>query len=285
MRISEGTFTGAGNGPQIAWRAFVPNGPSAVVVLAHGAGEHMGRYGHLARTLDEADVALYALDHRGHGISGGPRGVVDRLLHAADDVASLVDRAGANHPGLPVFLLGHSMGGAIALLHALDRPGNLRGLILSAPALTLGSGPLPLRLLARTRVVPLLLSALRPEFGMLQLDAKGISSDPAAVAAYEIDPLVFHGPLPARTTVEIAEFILGPFPERTGELQLPLLAMHGEDDPITPCEAAETAYALAGSADKTLKRYPGAFHELFNEVPAIREQALSDLVGWVGARS
>ena len=285
MRISEGSFRGAGHGPPIVWRAWLPEAPTAVVVLAHGAGEHMGRYGHLVGALTSEGIALHALDHRGHGISGGPRGVVDRLAHASDDIARLIDQAAAAHPGLPVFLLGHSMGGTIALKHALDRPAPLAGLILSAPALTLGSGPLPLRLLARTRVVPLLLSALRPELGMLQLDPQGISSDPQAVAEYETDPLVFHGPLPARTTVEIAEFILGPFSARTGELRLPLLAMHGMDDPITPCEAAGNAYALAGSPDKTLKHYPGAFHELFNEVPPVREQALADLVDWVAARS
>ncbi len=285
MRTSEGTFTGAGHGPSIVWRSWVPEEPTAVVVLAHGAGEHMGRYGHLIRALDGAGIALHALDHRGHGVSGGPRGVVDRLAYAADDVALVIDQAVTAHPGLPVFLLGHSMGGAIALRLALDRPAPLAGLILSAPALTLGSGPLHLRLLARTRVVPLLLSALRPELGMLQLDAAGISTDPHAVAEYESDPLVFHGALPARTTVEIAEFILGQFRSRTGELHLPLLAMHGMDDPITPCEAAETAYALAGSSDKTLKRYPGAFHELFNEAEPVREQALADLVDWIAARS
>lgn len=286
MWISEGTFTGAGSGPEIAWKTWTPDGePTAVVVLAHGAGEHMGRYEHLVAALTASDIALHALDHRGHGTSDGPRGVVDRLTNAADDVAHLVDEAAAAHPNLPVFLLGHSMGGTIALVQALDRPAPLAGLILSAPALTLGSGPLPLRLLARTRVVPLLLSALRPELGMLQLDPQGISSDPAAVAEYEADPLVFHGPLPARTTVEIAEFILGPFRQRTGELRLPFLAMHGMDDPITPCAAAETAYALAGSADKTLKRYPGAFHELFNEVPELRELALAELVDWIRARS
>lgn len=285
MRTTEGTFTGAGHGPPIVWRAWTPDTPTAVIVLAHGAGEHMGRYGHLIRALDDANIALHALDHRGHGISGGPRGVVDRLEHAADDLARVIDQAAAAHRGLPIFLLGHSMGGTIALRHVFDRPAPLAGLILSAPALTLGSGPLPLRLLARTRVVPLLISALRPELGMLQLDPQGISSDPQAVAEYEADPLVFHGPLPARTTVEIAEFILGPFRSRTGELQLPLLAMHGLDDPITPCEAAGNAYALAGSPDKTLKHYPGAFHELVNEVPPLRERALADLVDWVSERS
>lgn len=281
MRTSEGTFTGAGSGPQIAWRSWTPEDPRSVVVVAHGAGEHMGRYEHVVAALTAAGVAVHALDHRGHGISEGARGVVDRLRHAADDVAALVDRAVAAHPGLPVVLLGHSMGGTIALLHALDRPAPLAGLVLSAPALTLGSGPLPLRLLARTRVLPLLLSAVRPELGMLQLDPQGISSDPDEVAAYEADPLVFHGPLPARTTVEIAEFILGPFRKRTGELQLPLLVMHGVDDPITPCEASETVYVMAGSADKTLKRYPGAFHELFNEAPATRDYALAELLGWL----
>lgn len=282
--MDEGSFTGAGSGPRIAWRAWRPDGPpTATLVLAHGAGEHAGRYGHLVDRLVPAGIAVHALDHRGHGRSEGPRAVVDRLQHAADDVGTLVDLA--RQPEVPLFLMGHSMGAPIALLHALGRPQGLAGLVLSAPALTLGSGPLPLRLLARTRVVPLLLSALRPELGMLQLDAAGISRDPAAVAAYEADPLVFHGPLPARTTVEIAEFILTRFPREMERLLLPLLVLHGEADPITPHVAAVDAHRLAGSIDKTLSLHPGAFHELHNELPATRDAALGELLAWIQARA
>lgn len=277
------SFVGAGSGPRIATYAWRPDGtPRATLVVAHGAGEHMGRYAHLVEHVTGAGIAVHGLDHRGHGKSEGARGVVDKLTDAAKDIGTLVDDV--REPGVPLFLLGHSMGGPIALQHALDRPDTLRGLILSSPALTLGSGPLPLRLLARSRVVPLLISKARPELGMLQLDHEGISTDPAEVQAYADDPLVFHGPLPARTTVEIAEFILTTFPRRTKELRLPLLAIHGEKDPITPCIAAEDAYSRAGSPDKTLKLYPGAFHELFNEAPATRDEALTDLVAWIDGR-
>lgn len=282
--MHSGSFTGAGSGPRIDWRAWRPEGrPRATLVLAHGAGEHAGRYEHLLARLVPAGFAVHALDHRGHGTSGGARGVVDRLQHAADDVGTLVELA--REPDVPLFLMGHSMGGAIVLLRALDHPGGLAGLVLSAPALTLGSGPLPLRLLARTRLVPLALSALRPELGLLRLDPAGLSRDPAAVAAYVADPLVLHGALPARTTVEIAEFILTQFPRRTPELQLPLLVVHGEADPITPATAAVRAHALACSLDKTLTLHPGAFHELHNELPATRDAALGELLAWLEARS
>ncbi len=276
-------FTGAGSGPRIATYAWLPEGPPrATLVVAHGAGEHMGRYAHLVERVTAAGIAVHGLDHRGHGRSEGARGVVDKLTDAAKDVGTLVEQV--REPGVPLFLLGHSMGGPIALQHALDHPEGLAGLVLSSPALTLGSGPVLLRAIARTRVLPLLISRYKPELGMLQLDHEGISRDPAEVQAYAEDPLVFHGPLPARTTVEIAEFILTTFPRRTRELRLPLLAMHGEADPITPCVAAEDAYSRANSRDKTLKLYPGAFHELFNELPETRDRALGDLVGWLSAR-
>lgn len=276
-------FIGAGSGPRIETYAWRPDGPPrATLVVVHGAGEHMGRYAHLVERLVPAGIAVHGLDHRGHGLSEGARGVVDRLQHAADDVGTLIDAV--REPDVPLFVLGHSMGGAIALLHTLDRPVGVQGLILSAPALSLGSGPWPLRLLARTRVIPLLISKLAPTAPMLQLDAAGISSDPAEVAAYADDPLVFHKPIPARTTVEMAEFILGGFPRRIGTLQLPLLAIHGDQDTMSPSEASVRAHAGAASTDKTLRLFPGGCHELFNETPAIRDEALGAVLAWIDAR-
>src|SRR5882757_5469839 len=106
----EGFFAGAGNA-EIYWQAWLPTGePRAVVVIAHGIGEHSGRYGHVADRLTAAGFAAYALDHRGHGRSSGPRALIDRMDHAVADVDQFVTLAASRHVGRPLNLLGHSMG-------------------------------------------------------------------------------------------------------------------------------------------------------------------------------
>src|SRR5207244_2558517 len=119
----EGLLAGAG-GAEIYWQAWLPSGePRALVVIAHGIGEHSGRYGHVAARLNAAGFAAYALDHRGHGRSSGPRGLIDRMDHAVSDVDSFVTLAAARHADRPLHLLGHSMGGAIAIAYALRHRG------------------------------------------------------------------------------------------------------------------------------------------------------------------
>src|SRR5207237_5456136 len=134
-----GFFAGAG-GAQIYWQAWLPTGePRAVVVIAHGIGEHSGCYGHVAARLTAAGFAAYALDHRGHGRSSGPRALIDRMDHAVSDVDSFVTLAAARHADRPLLLLGHSLGGAIAIAYALRHQERLRGLLLSSAAASLGS--------------------------------------------------------------------------------------------------------------------------------------------------
>jgi len=278
VQARQGSFTGAG-GLRIHWQAWEPGGARrAAIVLAHGASEHGGRYGHLLDRVLPAGYCVHALDHRGHGHSGGRRGVIDRLPHALADLDAFVDQVRGEHPDTPLFLLGHSMGGAIALSYAFEHQEKLDALILSSPAAALGSAS-PVE-----RVLGKLLSAVAPGLGVLGVDPDHISHDPAEVDAYRADPLVHHGKLPARTVSELTAAIER-YPERVGTLTLPLLVIHGADDRLTPPEGSRMVHAGASSQDKTLHVYDGLYHEMLNEVPADRERVLDDLTAWLDERA
>jgi acylglycerol lipase len=261
---------------RIYWQAWLPDGePRAVVVLAHGASEHGGRYAWVGERLAERGFALYAGDHRGHGRSEGPRALIDRMDNTVEDLDSVVDLAVERHPERTPFLLGHSMGGAVALAYAIRHQDRLRGLVLSAPLAALeAASPV-------TRVVGRVLSAVAPKLGVFPIDSSGVSRDPEVVRDYDADPLNYHGKLPARTVAELSRTV-GGFPEGVAGLTLPLLTMHGTDDRITPPEGSEMVIERAGSADKSIIRYDGLYHELLNEPE--RQRVLDDIVAWMEAR-
>jgi acylglycerol lipase len=269
-------FAGAGNA-QIYWQAWLPTAePRAVVVIAHGIGEHSGRYGHVAARLTAAGFAAYALDHRGHGRSSGPRALIDRMDHAVADVDTFVTLAASRHAGRPLHLLGHSMGGAIALAYALRHQERLRGLLLSSAAASLASAPAPARLEAEV------VGVVAPHAGIMEIDPSLVSRDQAVVRAYREDPLVYRGKLPARTIAEIAATIEG-FAAQVPALRLPLLVMAGTGDRIVPPSGSRMVHDRAGSPDRTLRLYDGLYHELFNEPE--RRVVLGDVTAWLDART
>lgn len=269
-----GSFGGAG-GLEIHWRAWSPPDPArAVVLIAHGAAEHSGRYEWVAGRLVERGLAVLALDHRGHGRSDGPRAYVDRVEHAVADLDALARLAADREPGVPLFLLGHSMGGMIALAYALDHQEKLAGLVLSAP-LALLPVPAAARLAART------LGTVAPRLPVARIDGSTVSRDPAVVAAYDSDPLNHRRPLPARTVAELLATV-ATFPDRLPDLRLPLLTVYGTGDRLVDPRASRLVDDRAGSADKTLIAYDGLYHEVLNEPE--RERVLADVADWIEAR-
>lgn len=243
------------------------------VVIAHGLAEHSGRYWPLAERLVAKDWGVHALDHRGHGASAGPRANVGRFEYLIRDLEAFIARVRGHHPGGRFVLLGHSMGGAIALEYALRHQSSLHGLVLSAPAVGVGPGmPLSRIVLAR------LLSLIMPNLGVLTLPSEALSRDPAVVRAYEEDPLVYRRPVPARTLAELLRVLPG-FGARAGELQLPVLILHGSDDRLVALADTRPVYERISESRATLVVYEGLYHEVFNEPE--RELVIADLAAWL----
>ena len=214
MAIESG-FDGA-RGRRIFVQSWLPEGPARdQIVIAHGYAEHSGRYDAVARFLTARGFAVHALDHHGHGRSQGPRAVIERFAQADADLDTLVDKVRADFGLETVKLIGHSMGGSLALNFALGHHHKLSGLVLSGPAI---GGRVP----TLQRWLLALVSAIAPRIGMIALDADAVSRDPAVVAAYVADPLVFRGKVPARTAHEMFRAIRS-YPARVGGLAVPCL--------------------------------------------------------------
>jgi alpha-beta hydrolase superfamily lysophospholipase len=272
---TDGRFKGEG-GLEIYWQAWLPEGPPrAVVVLAHGASEHGGRYAWTGEQLAARGYALYAIDHRGHGRSEGRRAVIDRMANAVEDLHTLVERVAKEQGGRPVVLLGHSMGGAVALSYTIEHEDALDALVLSAPLAALeAASPV-------TRAAGRVLSIVAPALGVFAIDSTAVSRDPQVVKDYDADPLNHHGKLPARTVGELSSAIDG-YPDAVPRFRLPMLVMHGTADRLTPIAGSEMVYERTGSEDKTFTRCDGLFHELLNEPE--RQQVLDDIAGWLDER-
>jgi alpha-beta hydrolase superfamily lysophospholipase len=274
MQTTEFTFTGAG-GVQIFATSWLPDSaPRDHLVLAHGYAEHLGRYRAVAEFFTAAGYAVHALDHRGHGKSGGTRAVIDSFANADADIDQLVDKVRADSGLQRIKLVGHSMGGSLALNYALNHSEKLSGLVLSGPAIGGGLPKIQSLLLA-------LISQIAPSLGMIQLDADAVSRDPQVVAAYKADPLVFHGKVPARTAREMMHAVTT-YPPRVGAMQLPCLLMHGSADTLVRAEDAQPVFDAIASPDKTVRIFDGLYHEIFNEPE--RLEVLGIVKDWLDAR-
>jgi alpha-beta hydrolase superfamily lysophospholipase len=273
---SERSFDGYG-GVRIVYDVWTPEtAPRAVLVLSHGLGEYARRYDHVAKRFGEAGLVTYALDHRGHGRSGGKRVLVRDIHEYTADFDTLVGIATREHHGLKCIVLGHSMGGGIVFAYGVERPDNYDLMVLSGPAVAAQDQVSPLLALAAK-----VLGAVVPGLPAQELDVDAISRDPAVVAAYKEDPLVYHGKVPAgigRALLLVGETM----PQRAPALTAPLLVVHGEQDRLVAVAGSRRLVECVGSTDVELKIYPGLYHEVFNEPEC--EQVLDDVVSWITAR-
>lgn len=269
----ESNFVGA-KGRRIAVYTWLPEGtPRDQVVIAHGYAEHSGRYDAVAKFLTARGFAVHAIDHHGHGKSGGARAVIERFAQADADIDTLVDKLRSESGHATVKLIGHSMGGSLALNYALNHQEKVSGLVLSGPAI---GGTLP----TLQRWFLGLLSTIAPRAGTVVLDGNAVSRDLSVVADYMADPMVSRGKVPARTAHEMYRAI-GSYPSRVGALTVPCLLMHGDADTlVSPIDAAPLFQRIA-SPDKTIRIWPGLFHEIFNEPE--REEVLALTAEWLEA--
>jgi lysophospholipase len=260
---------------RIVYDVWNPTGETlGTLLISHGLGEHGRRYDHVAQRLCAVGLVVAVPDHRGHGRSDGPRAGLKRFSDFTDDLQRVFDAVAV--PGRPAFLLGHSMGGTIALAYALEHADSLGGLILSAAAVQPGAEQ-PKAALALAKA----LGRLLPSLPTAKLDSSGISRDPRVVAAYDADPLVFHGKVPAGLAGGMLR-VMDSFPARLPELTMPLLVLHGSADTMTSPAGSDLVIERARSADKTQHVYDGLYHEIFNEPE--QDLVLDDVAGWLKSR-
>jgi alpha-beta hydrolase superfamily lysophospholipase len=270
------TYT-ASDGENLAVQDWpLPDGtqPRGLVLLVHGLGEHAGRYDHVAERLNAWGYAVRGYDQYGHGESGGPRGGLTTRTRLVDDLADLVANARQRQPGVPIIVLGHSMGGLVAALFALDNPGQLEGLVLSSPALgTRVQGVQKLLL----RTLPHVLPNLRVGNG---LDSQFLSHDPAVVQAYRNDPRVHD-----RISARLAAFLTGEGSRVVGQAphwRVPTLLLYaGQDQLVDPAGSRRFAQRAPSSA-VTARCFEPLYHEIFNELDA--QPVFDALRSWLDAR-
>lgn len=262
-------------GARIFVRSWVPAGvPKAVVAICHGVNSHSGYFLWAGERLAAQGYAVYALDLRGRGRSTGERFYIERFQDYIDDVDATMRLARSRHPGLPVFLLGHSAGGVVSSVYTLEHQHELAGLICESFAFRV---PAPDFVLAVVKG----LSHLWPHTHVLTLKNADFSRDPEAVAAMDRDPLIKDESQPSLTVAQLVladERLEREFPRIT----LPVFIMHGTADKATRPEGSQQFFDNAGSTDKTLKLYEGHVHDLLNDFG--REQVMGDILAWLDAR-
>ena len=273
----ERSFEGVG-GVRIVYDVWEPDDedPRGVVVLCHGYAEHARRYDHVAQRFGESGLAVYALDLRGHGRSGGKRVYLRDISEYTEDFHTLVGIAAGEYPDLKLVVLGHSMGGGIVFAYGVEHPDDYAAMVLSGPAVDAQDGVSPVMMF-----VAKALGQLLPGLPVEQLPTDAVSRDPEVVAAYNADPMVHHGKLPAgiaRALIGVGETM----PQRAPALTAPLLIVHGEQDKLIPVQGSRHLMECVGSQDADLKVYPELYHEVFNEPE--RAMVLDDVASWIEAK-
>jgi alpha-beta hydrolase superfamily lysophospholipase len=266
------------DGAQIFLREWlVPDGVvrRGALLLVHGLGEHSGRYAHVGERLAGLGLHVRAYDHRGHGESGGPRGSVPGPETLLDDLrAVFADLAGQD--AAPPFLLGHSLGGAVAARAATGGWVTPRGLILSSPALRVSAGPAETALLAVARRVA------NDRAFPNRLPVGKLSHDPREVAAYKADGLNHD-----RITPRLYDFLVdaGAAARRDApRFTVPTLLLVAGADALVDARGSRELSAALPAGVGTLHWYDGLYHELFNEREPDRTLVLDDLAAWLEAQ-
>lgn len=277
ISVETSRFAGAGGLSLLkkCWPAtgVVEEPPRAVIALVHGISEHSGRYTALVDHFPPAGIALCAFDLRGHGQSQGQRGHIDHWQEYTDDVLLFLEQVNTRYPNSPIFIYGHSLGALIVTEFVLTHPEGLAGMIVSGiPLIPTGVAKTPLVLVAKS------LSRVWPRFSVsLGLDGSRLSRDPEMIRAYEQDRMVHHTATARWGTETLAT--IASVRTRLGEINLPILILHGEADRVNSVEGSRELYAGVSSTDKELHVYPGGAHEPHND--SIRNDVVREVEEWI----
>jgi alpha-beta hydrolase superfamily lysophospholipase len=261
------------DGSQLYYRYWIPQEtPRAALIIIHGFSDHSGRYLNIVNNLLPSGIAVYSFDQRGHGRSPGQRGHIDSFTLFRDDVLTFTRLVAAQEPDIPLFLLGHSMGGLIVLDFGLHHPQEVNGVIASSPHLS--DPPVSPLLITLSRT----LSSVWPSFSMdAGIDNTGLSRDPDVVQAFLNDPLT-HGKGSARLSTELSNAV-AETNANSANFQPPLLITHGTADQMTDPQASRRFYEKVISTNKKYIAYEGGYHEGHNDIH--RERVVIDINLWL----
>lgn len=264
------------NGLHIFYRQRSADPERARMIIAHGLGEHSGRYSHVIHRMISKGISVWAPDHQGFGKSEGKRGHVLSFDHYIHDLQKMIDIAKKDMPsGMKCFLLGHSMGGLMVLYFAEKFSNSIDAVIASSPGLHPA-----MKIPVIKGAMGKLMSSFLPAFTFdNELDSSHLSHDTKVVHAYDTDPLV-HRRVSARWFTEYLSAM-----EKTKlhspEIDIPVLMQVAGDDRLVDAKTSRFFYESLMTDDKTLFFYDGLYHEIYNEIDEHREQVLTDLENWI----
>lgn len=271
MKHCEGTFKGT-DGLELFYQSWqTQENAKATIAIIHGMGEHSNRYINIVNHFVTRGYDIHAFDLRGNGRSHGQRGHINSWIEIRNDISAFLDLI-KRQSDTPLFILGHSLGGVVALDYCTRYPEGLQGVIASSPAIGKTGVPAILWVLAR------ILNRIWPRFSLdIRLDTSNFSRDPAVLEALKNDPL-FHTRGTARLGMEVRHIVEW-IHANSGNLRLPLLIVHGTDDEIASPDGSREYFQNVTFDDKELREYEGGYHELFNDI--IKEQVLADTEQWL----
>uniref|UniRef100_A0A8C8RZJ4 Monoglyceride lipase n=1 Tax=Pelusios castaneus TaxID=367368 RepID=A0A8C8RZJ4_9SAUR len=259
------------------WKPAAP--PRALVFIAHGAGEHCGRYDDLAQMLTGLNLFVFAHDHVGHGQSEGDRMVVSDFHVFVRDSLQHIELMKKDHPDLPVFMLGHSMGGAISILTACERPSEFSGMVLISPLIVASpEAATPIKVFAAK-----VLNFVLPNLSLGAIDPNMVSRNKKEVESYTSDPLVHHGGMKVSFGIQLMNAV-AKIERSLPKLTLPILVLHGSPDKLCDIKGSYLLMDTVQSPDKTLKVYDEAYHALHKELPEVSTAVFKEILTWIGQK-
>ncbi|GAA6229697.1 monoglyceride lipase isoform X1 [Lates japonicus] len=253
--------------------------PRALVFVVHGVGEHCGPYDEIAQRLKEQSLLVFAHDHVGHGQSEGERVAIKDFQVYIRDSLQHIDLMKSRHPDVPVFIVGHSMGGAISILTACERPSDFAGVVLIGPMVQMNPDTAtPFKIF-----VAKVLHRMLPSLTLGSIESKWISRDKTQVEAYDTDELNYHGGLRVSFGIQLIG-AAARIEKEIPSISWPFLLLHGDADKLCDIRGSKMMYENAPSSDKTLKIYEGGYHALHHDLPEVAQSVLKEVAGWITER-
>ncbi|XP_075882290.1 monoglyceride lipase isoform X2 [Nelusetta ayraudi] len=268
------------DGLHLFCRYWEPDGPPrALIFVAHGAGEHSGPYNDIVQRLKEQSVLVFSHDHVGHGQSEGERmNIKDFQIYVRDSLQH-IDLMKSRHPELPVFILGHSMGGAISILTACERPTDFAGVVLIAPLVQMNpDSATPFKVFMAK-----VLNHMMPSLTLGSIDSRWVSRDKKQVEAYDNDELNYHGGMRVSFGVQLMGAVAR-IEKEIPSISWPFLLLHGDADRLCDIRGSMTMHQDSPSTDKKLKVYEGGYHALHQDLPEVAESVMKEVISWIAER-